>query len=87
MNVNTGEIISFGDDTEAEKFFKMVENRADFIPLKDKHITKDELDNKKVVSDEIKDCLIAINDNKDAPRGVRRRLEKKLYKLRKKATV
>ena len=83
MNIDTGEIISFGDEAERKEFFSTAQLKS-YVPVKNKHLTQKEFSEKIVDNKEVKELLIDISKAKDLPRGVRRRLEKKLYKLRKK---
>jgi len=81
MNTDTGEIITFDSKEAYEKFIKAADNR--FVPVNLEDLTPEEMDGKKVKDPSIKNLLIEIAEARDKPRGVRRRLEKKLQKLRK----
>ena len=84
MNIDTGELVAFENEEEAAKFFKEEGKIGDFVLVDEKHMTPEEISNKVVENTEIRECLAAIDANRNAPRGVRRRLEKRLTKLRKK---
>jgi len=83
MNVDTGELIAFENDAKREEFFKTAQSER-FVPVEGEHLTLEELLNNLVENKEIKEVLIEISKSKNLSRGIRRRLEKKLYKLRKK---
>ena len=83
MNKDTGEIIDFESVKEMEEFFNSGQN-DNYVRVNAKNLKQKELLNRQVESAQVKDILVKIAESQNAPRGVRRRLLKQLYKLRKK---
>ena len=83
MDKNTGEIVTFDDIKEMEEFFNNGRN-DNYVEVNRKNLKEKELLNRKVDSANVKNILVKIAESRNAPRGVRRRLLKQLYKLRKK---
>lgn len=85
MNCNTGELISFDNEEDMKKFFEMQDikdNNDKFVLVENHTILAKELEAGKVDNKEVRELLCQISDSRNLPRPVRRRLEKKLYKLR-----